>query len=90
MIVRTPAALRREKRVYGRRLMILQLAGFLPRGTLGHGYSLVTVRQDEERENRLCERGPGEPEGSLPLLFWNGDAIRCTNPSPPPRISRLN
>src|SRR5262249_37848315 len=44
VIVRAPAAVAWEERMDGRRLVILQLAGFLPRGTLCHGYSLVTVR----------------------------------------------
>jgi len=51
-----------------RLLVILQLAGFLPRGTLGHRDSLVTVNDDEWA-------GRGERGwGSGPLDRWIGNA----------------
>ena len=59
----------------GRRLMILQLAGFVPRGTLCHGYSLVTVKHDEKER---CGRVRVALKGFSPLLLWNDNVKRCT------------
>ena len=64
----------------GRRLVKLQLAGFLTRGTLGHGYSLVTMRHDEEGDVRARKRDA--VKGVWPLALWNGNAKRCTNQAP--------
>jgi hypothetical protein len=54
-----------KERMDIRRLVILQLAGFLPRGTLGHGCSLVTMRHDDEGVGG----GVKKAEGFWPLLL---------------------
>jgi hypothetical protein len=59
--------------------VILQLAGFLPRGTLGHEDSLLAVRHVEDDGNRMRGRVFGSPGSAWPLNFKIGNALRCNN-----------
>ena len=68
----------------GCRLVVMLFADFMSCGTLGHEYSLLTVKHTEDlgRIVCLCERGCGRTAGVSPLMLWNGNAKRCTYPAP--------